>query len=312
MVDKVKRKRKRKSTRTTQSQSQKVIVNIGSGYTRKRTANPRTGGGRSSQPQVIYQPAPIPLQPNYNTQLNDLRKEIKANKEQPIGDRTGRLAPPLPPPPPVEPEKPAPPDRSLLSGLNAQLTAGAVGKLKQPVEPEKPDEKAEKTRSLLAGLEGLTSLSLPFQGGLASGNLRPHEFPNAPPPIAEPVFAEAYPVGRSASVPPRLRKQRSDAGVKRGPLFSTVDKSLQKEGFDLMPIPTLPPGGQQFKVGKQYYRTHKGESKEEGIARVTTQYMTAQQFKKQMRGRSPPVLPVAGGGSSNDETSTESAVPSFV
>jgi len=89
MVDKLKRKRKKRSTRTTQSQSQKVIVNIG-GYTRK--TKPRTGGGRSSQPQVIYQPAPIPLQPNYSTEINDLRREVKANREQPQGNRTGNLA----------------------------------------------------------------------------------------------------------------------------------------------------------------------------------------------------------------------------
>ena len=90
MVDKVKRKRKRKSTtKTTQSQSQKVIVNIGT--TSARKTKPRTGGGRSSQPQVIYQPAPIPLQPNYSTEINDLRREVRANREQPQGQRTAPL-----------------------------------------------------------------------------------------------------------------------------------------------------------------------------------------------------------------------------
>ncbi len=67
-----------------------------------------------------------------------------------------------------------------------------------------------------------------------------------------------------------------------------------------MPIPTLPGGPvlRKMPLSAEQKRAKKQTSKD---GRWST-----------MRGRSPPVLPVAGGGSSKDETSTESAVPSFV
>ena len=77
----VKKKRKRKAKvkpRAGQIISQKVVVNVGNkGYsTRRRTG---TQAKRSTQPQVIYQNAPIPLQPNYSSQLNDLRNEVRTH-----------------------------------------------------------------------------------------------------------------------------------------------------------------------------------------------------------------------------------------
>lgn len=76
---KKKLKRKRK-TRAKPSQviTQKVTVNIGkSGYGTKRRTG--TQAKRSVQPQVIYQQQPIPLQPDYSAQLNDLRNEVKTH-----------------------------------------------------------------------------------------------------------------------------------------------------------------------------------------------------------------------------------------
>ena len=73
----LKKKRKRKATKPRAGQiiSQKVVVNVGNkGYsTRRRTG---TQAKRSVQPQVIYQNVPIPLQPNYSAQINDLRDEV--------------------------------------------------------------------------------------------------------------------------------------------------------------------------------------------------------------------------------------------
>ena len=94
MVEKKDKERKRKKgpkklkrkPRATQVISQKVTVNIGKGQTTKRRTG--TQAKRSVQPQqVIYQNAPIPLQPNYSSQINDLRDEVRThlsgvNKEE--------------------------------------------------------------------------------------------------------------------------------------------------------------------------------------------------------------------------------------
>lgn len=91
-----KKKRKRKAKpRAGQVISQKVIVNVGNkGYsTRRRTG---TQAKRSTQPQVIYQNAPIPLMPDYSSQLNDLRNEVRASRIVSIAQpeqRTGIIAP---------------------------------------------------------------------------------------------------------------------------------------------------------------------------------------------------------------------------
>ena len=72
---KKKRKRKTKQPRAGQVISQKVVVNVGNkGYSTKRRTG--TQAKRSVQPQVIYQNVPIPLQPNYSAQINDLRDEV--------------------------------------------------------------------------------------------------------------------------------------------------------------------------------------------------------------------------------------------
>ena len=72
----LKKKRKRKATKPRAGQiiSQKVVVNIGKDQTTKRRTG--TQAKRSVQPQVIYQNVPIPLQPNYSAQINDLRDEV--------------------------------------------------------------------------------------------------------------------------------------------------------------------------------------------------------------------------------------------
>ena len=76
MVEKKKKKVKRKTKpRPGQVISQKVIVNIGKGYATKRRTG--TQAKRSVPQQVIYQQNPIPLQPNYSSQINDLRYEVK-------------------------------------------------------------------------------------------------------------------------------------------------------------------------------------------------------------------------------------------
>jgi hypothetical protein len=72
------KKLKRKQARPTQVISQKVTVNIGKGQTTKRRTG--TQANRSVQPQqAVYQNQPIPLQPDYSTQLNDLQTQVKAN-----------------------------------------------------------------------------------------------------------------------------------------------------------------------------------------------------------------------------------------
>ena len=74
---KLKRKRKTRA-KSGQVITQKVIVNIGkSGYGTKRRTG--TQAKRSVQPQVIYQQQAIPLQPNYSSQLNDLRNEVRTH-----------------------------------------------------------------------------------------------------------------------------------------------------------------------------------------------------------------------------------------
>ena len=95
----LKKKRKRKTKpkpRVGQVISQKVVVNVGKDVSKPRR---RTGtqAKRSVQPQqVVYQPAPIPLQPNYSTEINDLRNEVRASRIASIvqpEQRTNPLAP---------------------------------------------------------------------------------------------------------------------------------------------------------------------------------------------------------------------------
>ena len=88
----VKKKRKRKvKAKPNQVISQKVIVNIGKGYGTKRRTG--TQNKRSVPHQVIYQQSPIPLQPNYSSQINDLRNEVIAsrrNQEHNTGNLLGQ------------------------------------------------------------------------------------------------------------------------------------------------------------------------------------------------------------------------------
>tara|TARA_R100000900_G_scaffold71740_1_gene56605 strand:+ start:151 stop:990 length:840 start_codon:yes stop_codon:yes gene_type:complete len=82
-----KRRKAKAKPRVGQIISQKVVVNVGKDVSKPRR---RTGtqAKRSVQPQqVVYQNAPIPLQPNYSSQINDLRDEVRThlsgvNKEE--------------------------------------------------------------------------------------------------------------------------------------------------------------------------------------------------------------------------------------
>jgi len=74
-----KRRKAKAKPRVGQIISQKVVVNVGKDVSKPRR---RTGtqAKRSVQPQqVVYQNAPIPLQPNYSSQINDLRDEVRTH-----------------------------------------------------------------------------------------------------------------------------------------------------------------------------------------------------------------------------------------
>ena len=91
-----KRRKAKAKPRVGQIISQKVTVNVGNkGYGTKRRTG--TQAKRSVQPQqVIYQNQPIPLQPNYSSQINDLRDEVRASRIASIAQpeqRTNPLAP---------------------------------------------------------------------------------------------------------------------------------------------------------------------------------------------------------------------------
>ena len=77
MVEKKKKRKRKVKPKPGQVITQKVTVNLGKGYGTKRRTG--TQNKRSVQPQVIYQPSPIPLQPDYSTQLNDLQTQVKVN-----------------------------------------------------------------------------------------------------------------------------------------------------------------------------------------------------------------------------------------
>ena len=71
-----KRKRRKAKPRAGQVITQKVVVNVGKDVPkRKRTTG--TQAKRSVQPEIRYQPAAIPLQPNYSTLINDLTRKIE-------------------------------------------------------------------------------------------------------------------------------------------------------------------------------------------------------------------------------------------
>jgi len=90
-MDKGSKKQRKKGKKAVgQTQSQKQSVNIffdgkpSVSKKKKKQRARRTGGtqaSRSVQPQrVIYQNQPIPLQPNYSTEINDLRNEVRLSR----------------------------------------------------------------------------------------------------------------------------------------------------------------------------------------------------------------------------------------
>jgi hypothetical protein len=73
-----KRRKAKAKPRVGQVISQNVVVNIGKDQTTKRRTG--TQAKRSVQPQqVVYQQQGIPLQPNYSSQINDLRDEVRTH-----------------------------------------------------------------------------------------------------------------------------------------------------------------------------------------------------------------------------------------
>ena len=78
------KKLKRKQVRPTQTISQKVTVNIGKSKSTRATRGGQVQDKRTQQPQVIYQPAPVPVQANQQdvlTRLNDFRDEVKVQRQ---------------------------------------------------------------------------------------------------------------------------------------------------------------------------------------------------------------------------------------
>lgn len=81
------KKLKRKQVRPTQTISQKVTVNIGKSKSTRATRGGQVQDKRTQQPQVIYQPAAVPVQPNQQdvlTRLNDFRDEVKVQRQHDI------------------------------------------------------------------------------------------------------------------------------------------------------------------------------------------------------------------------------------
>ena len=78
------KKLKRKQARPTQVISQKVTVNIGKSKSTRATRGGQVQDKRTQQPQVIYQPAAVPVQANQQdvlTRLNDFRDEVKVQRQ---------------------------------------------------------------------------------------------------------------------------------------------------------------------------------------------------------------------------------------
>ena len=81
---KLPKKLKRKQARPTQVISQKVVVNIGKSKSTRATRGGQVQDKRTQQPQVIYQPAAVPVQANQQdvlTRLNDFRDEVKVQRQ---------------------------------------------------------------------------------------------------------------------------------------------------------------------------------------------------------------------------------------
>ena len=91
MVEKKDKERKKKGPkklkrkpRATQVISQKVTVNIGKSKSTRATRGGQVQDKRTQQPQVIYQPAAVPVQANQQdvlTRLNDFRDEVKVQRQ---------------------------------------------------------------------------------------------------------------------------------------------------------------------------------------------------------------------------------------
>ena len=103
-----KRRKAKPKAKAGQTITQKVVVNVGKDVPkRKRTTG--TQAKRSVQPEIRYQPAAIPLQPNYSTLINDLTRKIEEPTKN-LKDLQNQLTlyagprfQPPPAQPPVEP-----------------------------------------------------------------------------------------------------------------------------------------------------------------------------------------------------------------
>jgi hypothetical protein len=161
-----KRRKAKAKPRVGQIISQKVVVNVGKGQTTKRRTG--TQAKRSVQPQqVIYQNAPIPLQPNYSAQINDLRNEVKTHLSEVNKEEGRRRALALR----VEEGKQSTAvqtERQDMQSSGFQTTE----QRKPPPPPRKarsdkgvPRGELMSTAEKRAALEGFTLVSTPQQGG---------------------------------------------------------------------------------------------------------------------------------------------------
>ena len=160
-----KRKRRKAKVKPKAGQviTQKVVVNVGK-YVPKRKHRTGTQAKRSVQPEIRYQPAPIPLQPNYSTQINDLTRKIKEPTEKLIdlqNQLTLYTGPRFQPPaqPPAEPRDESISNEELKEAFRRtrgrSQSRGRSLSIKADPSPEPSPTGFEPKNAFVSGAEGL-------------------------------------------------------------------------------------------------------------------------------------------------------------
>lgn len=134
---KIKKKPKSKAKTATQMQTQKVIVNLSDVLKPKSKSRKRTSTSTKTkqEPQIIYQPAPLPLQPDLQNIIRSELSKVNSRHEQltpsKIEQAVNNLVPVLTPEPALVRTEPP-----IMKTIKANLQP--VGE--RPIILEPPDE----------------------------------------------------------------------------------------------------------------------------------------------------------------------------
>jgi hypothetical protein len=139
---KIKKKSKPKAKAPTQMQTQKVIVNLSDVLKTKSKSRKRTSTKTKQQePQIIYQPAPLPLQPDLQNIIRTELSKIPSSKHQQLTpSKIEQVANNLVPIPQPEVSRTESPKKKTIDSLLSSLESIGKNIGEIPIILDPPDE----------------------------------------------------------------------------------------------------------------------------------------------------------------------------